>query len=246
MCIMSELRTYTPGLLRCSNWRRRWLRAVFVLSARWLAIVLGLATVLDASPAEECYRSARFAAHEVGVPANVLIAVAKTETGRTKNGVTQPWPWAINVRGRGDWLASESELLEASLKQLSLGETLFDLGCFQINYRWHGSNFASIDEMISPRGNALYAAKFLKSLFREFGNWTDAVGAYHSRTEELATIYKEKFAEHYQAGTDPQNRAFALQTLEIPTARKRQNTFPLLQSATLKPRLGSLVSGALQ
>lgn len=197
----------------------------------------------SANPSDECYRAARHAAGEIGVPANVLLAIAKTETGRTIDGTTQPWPWAINTRGVGKWLESESALLEAALEQIARGETLFDLGCFQINYRWHGSNFNSLDEMISPHGNALYAAKFLKTLFVEFEDWTEAVGAYHSRTEELATIYKAKFTEHYQVAGDVQRTTFAKQ----PARQKiRKNTFPLLKDATLKPRLGSLVPSVSQ
>ncbi len=194
-----------------------------------------------ATPADECYRATRFAAHEVGVPTSVLLAVAKTETGRTRNGVTQPWPWAINIRGAGQWLDSEAALLEAALEQIALGETLFDLGCFQINYRWHGENFDSIDEMISPRGNALYAAKFLKALFVEFNDWTEAVGAYHSRTEALATVYKAKFNEHFQGISDDLQFPPTERVVSNTVQRRRKNTFPLLQSATLKPRLGSLV-----
>lgn len=210
------------------------------------AFVISTGTALYANPAEECYRATRFAAHEVGVPADVLLAVAKTETGRSQNGTTQPWPWAINIRGQGTWFESEGELLEASLEQIALGETLFDLGCFQINYRWHGANFASIDEMISPRGNALYAAKFLKSLFVEFKDWTEAVGAYHSRTEELAAIYKAKFSEHYQNAGEVPGFTTLRNTAEKTVPKQRENTFPLLQSANLKPRLGSLVPSELQ
>ena len=135
-------------------------------------------------------------------------------------------------------LESKEALLEYALAQISKGETRFDVGCFQLNYRWHGESFASLDEMISPKSNALYAAKFLKSLYAEFGDWTEAAGAYHSRTEVLAATYKSKLAQHY----DPDQKQ-----LQAPVSEnrepvvKRPNSYPLLQAATLKPHLGSLV-----
>jgi hypothetical protein len=196
--------------------------------------------IASTSPPEECYRAARMAAHEAEIPLNVLIAIARTETGRRLDGKTQPWPWAINVRGQGDWLSSEAELLEKALSLIAKGERLFDVGCFQLNYHWHSDGFSSLDEMISPRTNALYAARFLKSLFAEFGDWTEAAGAYHSRTEALATAYKAKFSKHLHGASEPLQ--LALQVKE-PNRKTRDNSYPLLRSKPVVARLGSLVPG---
>jgi hypothetical protein len=192
------------------------------------------------TPSDECYFAARIAADKVGVSSQILLALAKTETGRSQNGVVHPWPWAINIRGQGKWYANKVELLEAALAQISVGETSFDVGCFQLNYRWHGDAFSSLDEMISPKANALYAANFLMQLYKEFGDWNEAGGAYHSRTAERATIYKAKFAQHYTGEvTSVEESARTTH----PT-KERKNSFPLIRSATLKPQLGSLVPSA--
>lgn len=193
---------------------------------------------VSASPSDECLRSVRYASHETGVPASLLLAISRVETGRSVGGVVKPWPWAINVRGAGEWLATKDALLEHALAQISKGETRFDVGCFQLNYRWHGDSFASLDEMISPKNNALYAAKFLKSLYLEFGDWTEAAGAYHSRTDELAAIYKAKLAQHYESS---QTELPILTSAQRKVVTERPNSYPLLQSATLKSHLGSLV-----
>ncbi|WP_439143255.1 lytic transglycosylase domain-containing protein [Planktotalea sp.] len=193
---------------------------------------------LSASPSDECLRSIRYASHETGVPASLLLAISRVETGRSVGGVVKPWPWAINVRGTGEWLATKEALLEHALAQISKGETRFDVGCFQLNYRWHGDSFASLDEMISPKSNALYAAKFLKSLYLEFGDWTKAAGSYHSRTDELAAIYKAKLAQHYESS---QITAPTLTPAQRKVVTERPNFYPLLQPATLKSHLGSLV-----
>jgi soluble lytic murein transglycosylase-like protein len=66
------------------------------------------------------------------------------------------------------------------------GARSYDVGCFQINYRWHGQHFASLDQMFDPDANAAYAARFLSELYAEFGDWSRAAGAYHSRTPVLS------------------------------------------------------------
>ena len=192
------------------------------------------------APPEECYRAARFAAHETSVPVNVLLAIARVETGRKIDDKIQPWPWALNHAGKGVWLKSEAELLELALSLIADGERLFDVGCFQLNYHWHGAEFASLDEMISPRSNALYAAHFLEALFAEFGDWTEAVGAYHSRTEALADSYKAKFLRHYAEEGRDEPVQLALKDSN-PRVSKRANSYPLLIARPQKARLGSLV-----
>ncbi len=140
-----------------------------------------------------CDRAARQAAQREGVPLDVLRAITRVETGRTRDGQLEPWPWTINVKGKGYWFASEAEAKSYVFKIFKAGERSFDIGCFQINYHWHGRAFASIDEMFDPSANAIYAARFLNQLHAELGNWSAAVGAYHSRTQELAQSYTGRF-----------------------------------------------------
>ena len=63
----------------------------------------------------------------------------------------------------------------------------------QINYRWHGHAFPSIEDMFDPEWTATYAAQFLRTLYEERGNWAAAAGAYHSLTPELAQKYSARF-----------------------------------------------------
>lgn len=216
-------------------------KAVIFFSAAFLLVTSVSLLRATVSQSDDCYRAAWFAAHETNVPVNVLLAIASTETGRKVEGKTQPWPWAINVAGKGSWLATEAELLEKALSLIASGERRFDVGCFQLNYHWHNEGFASLDEMISPRTNALYAARFLKSLHAEFGNWVAAAGAYHSRTEALANIYKAKFLQHYDDNDAP-IMDHARQTSV--TSKPRMNTYPLLHATSGTAHLGSLVPSA--
>lgn len=205
-----------------------------------LGLGIGSATAKSAPP-DECYRAARYAAHETSVPLSVLLAIARVETGRPIDGKVQPWPWAINHSGEGTWLDSEVALLEKALSLIAKGERVFDVGCFQLNYHWHGDEFSSLDEMISPRTNALYAARFLEALFQEFGDWTEAVGSYHSRTETLAASYKTKFLKYYDANETAPRLEMDSRT---PKTAARKNSYPLLIAGAARARLGSLVPDA--
>ena len=105
------------------------------------------------------------------------------------------------MAGKGYWFDNRDEALRFLREQVATGRQNFDVGCFQVNYRWHRHGFASLDTMIDPMVNARYAARFLTELYGEKGNWSDAVGAYHSRTPEHARRYLKTYKVHFAAVT---------------------------------------------
>lgn len=141
-----------------------------------------------------CIAAAKKAAEHTGVPEHVLIALALTETGRASDGHFAPWPWTLNIAGSGRYLASRAEAMQLAVRAINDGHVSTDLGCFQINYRWHGDQFSSLERMLDPDENALYAAKYLLALKAEFGQWYPAIGAYHSRNDTFSERYMEKFS----------------------------------------------------
>ncbi len=140
-----------------------------------------------------CDQAAREASAQTGVPLAVLQAISLTETGRKRAGRFRPWPWTVNMEGKGLWFDTEDDARAYVYSQYKRGARSFDVGCFQINYKWHGQAFASIDAMFDPVANAVYAAEFLRGLRAEQGSWSAAAGAYHSRTPEFAEKYRERF-----------------------------------------------------
>ena len=50
----------------------------------------------------------------------------------------------------------------------------------QINHRWHGAHFASLEAMFDPHLNVAYAARFLKELRAREASWTLAVARYNA------------------------------------------------------------------
>jgi hypothetical protein len=218
-----------------------------------LAVALILAKTAEASTAEVdpallCERAAAEAARQEGVPLSVLRAISLTETGRRRDGRFRPWPWTVNMEGAGHWFDSREEALSYALNEFDRGARSFDVGCFQINHKWHGAHFTSIEQMFEPTVNALYAARFLKSLYAEQGSWEAAAGAYHSRTPEYAERYAARFSRFRAALQDDGGEAIpdipdivlAAYEGDEPPSRPRINSFPLLQAGS-GAGLGSLV-----
>ena len=162
-----------------------------------IIISLLLNVLPQAGWANICDEAARTASSRTGVPINVLKAITRTETATKKFGEWAPWPWTVNVAGKGAWFLDRDMALSHASKALKQGKTSFDVGCFQLNYRWHSSGFASLSDMFEPNKNAQYAAEFLKNLRGEFGSWTAAAGAYHSRNEEFASKYRRRYSQIY-------------------------------------------------
>ena len=209
------------------------------LAATAFMVLVGISFASDQAHAmtgNVCDHAAEIAARETGVPVSILRAITRTETGRTRNGAFEPWPWATNTGGEGRWFDSKSAALRFATTTVDQGTTNIDIGCFQLNYRWHGAAFSDLSRMFDPLENARYAAEFLTELRDEKGDWMRAVGAYHSRTQKHAAIYKRRFSEIHEAL--PRE---SLKPKRGGLLRDRTNRFPLLQRSDAQPRLGSLV-----
>ncbi|AAV93495.1 lytic transglycosylase domain-containing protein [Ruegeria pomeroyi] len=162
----------------------------------WLSVLFAAAPALaklDPGVSSLCDQAARSAANRHGVPLDVLRAITRVETGRRSDGQLAPWPWTVNMEGTGHWFPTEFAARKFVFERFKSGARSFDVGCFQINYRWHSQGFSSIEEMFDPERNADYAARFLNDLFGELGSWSAAAGAYHSRTQSLADAYASRF-----------------------------------------------------
>lgn len=146
-----------------------------------------------------CRNAAIRAADLHGVPREVMVAITLVETRTRRGGASGPWPWTVNVAGKGAWFDSRAAALLHAQGALAQGEKSFDIGCFQLNYKWHGQHFASIDQMFEPTSSGDYAARFVKSLHAETGDWIKAAGFYHSRTAHHARRYRGLVARAVKA-----------------------------------------------
>ncbi len=193
----------------------------------------------DAAISSICDAASAAAAGAQNMPADALYAITLSETGRMRGGRLRPWPWTVNMEGRGFWFDTREEAYAFVMERYNAGARSFDVGCFQINYKWHGMNFESIDAMFDPMTNATYAAQLLAGLYNEFGDWTKAAGAYHSRTETYASRYRTRYAR-IRARLNGEAPAPALRLPTVQVARAAR--FPGVEHAFLSAPPVSAIS----
>lgn len=181
--------------------QKQWLGALPSRLAAILAFLLPMQSLAalswteTADPAAVCEQAALQAGAEYGVPADILGALTLTETGRRLDGHVRPWAWSVNAEGAGSWFDDPASALAFAEDRVAMGRLNVDIGCFQINYRWHGEQFPSVAAMFDPLTNARYAASFVRRLHAETGDWRAAAGAFHSRTPANAQKYLSRFDE---------------------------------------------------
>ena len=161
----------------------------------WAILVLMTAGTAARADAQLCDLAAQRVAAESGVPAAVLLAITRVETGRTQGGQLRPWPWTTNTQGNGAWFETREQAVAQARAAIARGQTSIDLGCFQINWRWHGQEFDDPAQLFDPLVAGRYAARLLGRLHDELGTWTAAAGAYHSRTPAPNARYRARFAQ---------------------------------------------------
>jgi soluble lytic murein transglycosylase-like protein len=149
-----------------------------LLSISGLTLAALTTSISDASASQGgiCEREIAAAAIKYDVPEGILYSVGLTETGR--KGSLQPW--ALNVEGKAVFASSREDALRVFDDARRQGAKLIDLGCMQINHHYHGDQFAAPEDMLNPRRNVEYAAKFLSRLHAKHVTWTMAVARYHA------------------------------------------------------------------
>ena len=118
------------------------------------------------------------------IPSGLLKSIASVESGNK--------PYALNISGKTIFACSKEEAARIVRLYQDEGVTNIDLGLAQINLHWHGKHFSSISEMLEPKHNLEYAAKFLSKLYRKHGSWNKAVRHYHSANPQYHIKYSRK------------------------------------------------------
>ncbi len=139
--------------------------------------------------------------YERRIPRHLLEAISLAESGRWDNVEkrTHAWPWTV-TSGDEQWMLDTKAEAVAQVRKLqSAGRTNIDVGCMQINLRYHPDAFATLEDAFDPLTNARYAGEFLTDLYGTSRNWLTAAGNYHSNTENFHNRYKLKVARFWNA-----------------------------------------------
>lgn len=136
------------------------------------------------------------ARHEI--PGNLLLGIGLQEAGLRRDGDLTVWPWTANAEGEGRFFDSPEAAEDWVRSRLNAGIASVDVGCMQVNLRWHPEAFASLDEGFDPAKNVDYAARLLKKLYQKTGDWGTAAGAYHSQTPEYQEAYLSRLSRNVE------------------------------------------------
>ncbi len=147
-----------------------------------------------AAPGLLCRAAIAAAERAQAIPAQLMAAIGRVESGRKDeaSGAWHPWPWTVNAEGQGAYFNTKAEAVAAVRAMQARGTRSIDVGCMQVNLMHHPDAFGSLEQAFDPAANAAYAARFLRQLFGQTGAWPKAVALYHSATPELGGPYAAK------------------------------------------------------
>ena len=122
----------------------------------------------------------------VGVPRDILYAMALAESGRVRDGDFRPWPWTLNIAGQARFYADREAMFAALMTALQNHQLRVDVGPLQLNWYWQYPRIASPWRLTDPLVNAKIAASLLRKHYETSNDWWLAVGHYHRPRETTA------------------------------------------------------------
>jgi hypothetical protein len=156
----------------------------------------------------------RQVAGEYGVPAEALYSVSLAESSRRLPQGERPWPWTLNVAGKGYRYATREEAYQALLGFMRhYPFRRIDVGIAQVNLGWNGGYFRNYREALEPYTNLRAAAQILRHCYDlNPGSWLQAAGCYHhpaggKPARTYRTIVQRKLATI--ASVEPRPRSTA-------------------------------------
>jgi len=167
----------------------------------WLGAVLGIIWSTAGWSAENVPSGYRAIAAEYEIPYTILYAIALAESGRGLNGdrIHRPWPWTLNVAGRGYFYPSREAAWDALNSFIARGERSIDIGLMQVSWKYHKDKLGNTWQALDPYYNLRVAAGILQSCFDKRRDWWASVGCYHSPANVVrAESYRLRVVGHWQ------------------------------------------------
>ena len=151
-------------------------------------------------PWQLCPSLIEAAEQALDLPPHLLQTIAKVESGRWNRDLEArlAWPWTISAKGKGHYLPSKAAMIAKIESLQRRGIKSIDVGCMQVNLKYHGDAFDNLEQAVDPVHNVAYAAVFLSQLRADSRSWTKAVGRYHSQTPKLGSKYRRKVMDAWR------------------------------------------------
>lgn len=157
-----------------------------------------LALISNCAHAEVIPSAYLDAANRHGVPPEILYAVAQQESNAKLNIGFYPWPWTLNIAGKGAYFSTRQAACEAAERAIKeKGEKSVDIGLTQQNWGYIGkSHYSNPCDALNPYQNLETGALELRRCFDKRGDWIEAAGCYHRPAGgKPAELYKSSISK---------------------------------------------------
>ena len=149
-----------------------------------------------------CEKTIKSIELQTDIPKGLLLGIGKAEAIRKINNKYIIWPWTINHAGKSMFFDTKKQMRNYVFKNLKKNDFNIDVGCMQINIKWHKNNFKKISDMFEIDPNISYAASFLKQLKNRHGSWDEAIKYYHSSDPKKNNPYLIKVKSFWKKAED--------------------------------------------
>lgn len=131
----------------------------------------------------------------------ILYAIAMQESGRMdeETNLLKPWPWALNVEGKGYYFANMTEIWDALALFVQEEPRHIGIGLVQVTWPFNPDILTNPYLALEPSVNLALGARILRGCYDRHGDWWRAVGCYHSPTPKIATAYRQRVYRHWLA-----------------------------------------------
>jgi len=202
--------------------------AVYVIFLLLLGVAPGIS-----SDNNICEKIAEQIEKTRNLPANILTSIATVEAGRRRsNGTVAPWPWSLNHAGNSLFFDTKLDAVKYLKKNITESFKNIDVGCMQVNVKWHFRHFDSFEDMLDPHKNIRYAASFLIKLEKQHGSWEKAIKHYHSSTNKLNVKYFAKVSKVWADKEEGSNIENAVLFLDDNIFYSENASLPIRNSST--------------
>ncbi|PKU26305.1 transglycosylase SLT domain-containing protein [Telmatospirillum siberiense] len=167
------------------------------------------------------------------LPPGLLQAIALTESGQEG----APYPWALNIAGQ-PVIAPSYQAAAGHLRDAE-GRPRRDIavGCMQIHMQYHLDRFIEPEWALHPRYNVWYAALYLDTLRRQYGDMASAIAHYHGSDPIAQRDYLCRVSAHL-ANTAPATReSLGLAICERVAIHERTGTNGLAVATSVRRRV---------
>ena len=159
---------------------------------------------------------------QTDIPKGLLLGIGKAEAIRKINNKYIIWPWTINHAGKSLFFDNKEQMKNYVFKNLKRKDFNIDVGCMQVNIKWHKNNFKKISDMFKVNPNISYAASFLKQLKNKHGSWDKAIKHYHSSDPKKNNPYLIKVKNFWKKAEN--TKIIKVETNKIESLKKRNET----------------------